>query len=206
MLIIPPGQPVYHGPVPGAETGFINDWVYLDGGELDALLEKYPLPLGTAFPMSVYAMDRYLEQLERETAVRDAASADQIFFLTGQLIVELHRRYHRAKADNTPLQRLQRVREEMLQQLKHPWTLGELAQRCGYSPSRFSALYRHFFGSSPKQELLQARIDQAAKLLRYTNTPVTDIAAECGFQSIYYFSKYFMAARGVAPSVYAAQR
>ena len=47
-------------------------------------------------------------------------------------------------------------------------------------------------GKAPKQELLQARIDQAAKLLRYTNTPVTDIAAECGFQSIYYFSKYFV--------------
>lgn len=206
MLIIPPGQPVYHGPVPEANTGFVNDWVYLDGGELDALLQKYPLPLNTAFPMGGGPMRRYVEQLEMEAAVRDAGSADQIYFLTGQLILGLYRQYHRQQTDNTPAQRLAQVREELLQQPKHPWTLREMAQLCGYSASRFSALYRAQFGISPKQELLNARIELAAKLLRYTNASVTSIAAECGFQSIYYFSKYFKAAKGIPPSEFAAGR
>jgi len=71
MLVIPPGSPVYHGGVPEADTGFVNDWIYFGGTDLQLLFEKYPLPLCTAFPMgpsasgfqSIHYFSKYFKEV-----------------------------------------------------------------------------------------------------------------------------------------------
>ena len=79
-----------------------------------------------------------------------------------------------------------------------------MAENCGYSVSRFSALYKERFGISPKQDVLAARIQLASKMLIYTGASVTEIAALCGFQNVYYFSKYFKESTGFSPKSYIA--
>ena len=81
-----------------------------------------------------------------------------------------------------------------------------MAALCGYSVSRFSVLYKEQFGCSPKQDILNARIELACRMLRYTGVSITEIAAACGFQSIYYFSKYFKKVTGLSPKNYAENK
>ena len=39
-LINRPGQVVYHGPCQDAERGFVNDWMYISGEEMEQLLRQ----------------------------------------------------------------------------------------------------------------------------------------------------------------------
>lgn len=69
-------------------------------------------------------------------------------------------------------------------------------------------LYRHFVkkaGISPKQYLLNYRIEQA-KLLLDMGTSVKNTAASCGFEDVFYFSRVFKTHTGVAPSRYAGKK
>ncbi|MGN0143326.1 MAG: AraC family transcriptional regulator [Roseburia sp.] len=69
-------------------------------------------------------------------------------------------------------------------------------------------LYRHFVkktGISPKQYLLNYRIEQA-KLLLAMGTSVKNTAASCGFEDVFYFSRVFKTHTGVAPSRYADKK
>ena len=79
-----------------------------------------------------------------------------------------------------------------------------MATRCGYSESRFSALYKKTYGISPMADLLKIRLDSAKLLLSYSSRSVSEIAFDVGFSSVFYFSNYFKKYVGVAPKDYRA--
>lgn len=73
----------------------------------------------------------------------------------------------------------------------------------GFSVSHFSWLWSERYGYSPKAELLQKRLDMAEQMLVCSQLSVSEIAARCGFRSIYYFSKCFKKNRGISPRNFA---
>lgn len=205
MLILEPGVPVFHGPAENAEEGFVNDWIYIRGEELGKLLENYPLPLNLAFSVGKQNILRpYIDKMHKEKSLQSPGYRDSIYFLTGQLIIDLYR-LHRSNLPGFAADRqLEQVRESVLLQPERNWPLKEMALMSGYSVSRFACLYKEKFGCSPKQELLNARIQLAMRLLKYTNQSVSEISSACGFQSIHYFSKYFKSITGISPKGYIA--
>ena len=70
------------------------------------------------------------------------------------------------------------------------------------SASRFSSLYRLFFDHSPLDDLIEARLIKACKLLEQTNASVENIAEQCGFESLPHFSRIFRRKMDVPPSIY----
>ena len=204
MLVIPPGSPVYHGGVPEADTGFVNDWIYFGGTDLQLLFEKYPLPLCTAFPMGLSSpMCEYLDQIRIEQAASMPGSADKLFYLTAQFVIDTYRKYKHTCCDDVSTDSIARIHKAIQQHPEYPWTLHEMSQRSGYSVSRFSALYHVRYGSTPKQDVIKERLSMACRLLQFTGTPIAEVASASGFQSIHYFSKYFKEVMGITPSSYA---
>lgn len=204
LLINTPGSFVYHGPIPGAKTGFVNDWIYLSGIDLRSLLNKYPLPLNTAFHVDQkHILRTLILELLRESATEEDGVQDRLHYLIGTAIIDLYRLYNCTYLKQKVQVRLEEVRKEMLRSPEKNWSLETLAQYSGYSVSRFCALYKDYFGVPPKQELLSARLSAACRLLKYTNSSVSDIAESCGFQSIGYFSRYFKQEMGLTPREYA---
>lgn len=204
LLINTPGAFVYHGPLPDAKTGFVNDWIYLRGIDLEQLLKKYPLPLNTAFHIEQkHILRTLILELLRESAAEEDGVQDRLFYLTATAIIDLYRLYNYTYLKQKMQVRLEETRKEMLRFPERNWTLEELAQRSGYSVSRFCALYKDYFGFPPKQELLTARISTACRLLKYTNYSISDVAESCGFQSVGYFSRYFKQETGMTPREYA---
>lgn len=203
MLIIEPQHPIYHGPAETEIEGFVNDWCYLRGSELEELLEKYPLPRNRPFSVgNQNPLRRYIEKVRKEKSLLSVGYQDQILFLTGQLFVETYRLFLGNHPDSRANRRIENARESIMLEPEKQWTLAEMARLSGYSPSRFSDLYKQAFGITPKQDLLNARLRLAAHMLKYTSASVTEVSAACGFQSIYYFSRYFKAEMGISPSEY----
>jgi AraC-like DNA-binding protein len=84
----------------------------------------------------------------------------------------------------------------------HPLGLKEIARELGISQSHLRARFRASCGVSIGRHLRQLRLERAGGLLRLTPFRITEIAEQCGFNSIYSFSRAFGAVFGQSPSAY----
>ena len=78
-------------------------------------------------------------------------------------------------------------------------TIEDLSRDCGMSASRLRTAFGATFHLSPKQYQLELRINRAKELLEITDLPVSTIAEQTGFDSIYAFSRQFKRTVGTSP-------
>lgn len=94
-----------------------------------------------------------------------------------------------------------RVNQIAQRQGEHP-NLKEIARALGISPSHLRARFRASCGVSIGRHLRHLRLEQACGLLRLGPQRVSEVAEQCGFTSIYSFSRAFRLAYGVSPLAY----
>lgn len=81
-------------------------------------------------------------------------------------------------------------------------TLDSLAAYAGFSRYTLSRMFRQHTGYTFTQCLSKRRVDMAMDLLAGTRMPVTQVALQCGFNSIATFNRVFREMRGCTPSQY----
>ena len=81
-------------------------------------------------------------------------------------------------------------------------TVEDIAQHAGMSTYHFARQFKRAMLSSPHQYLLDLRLEQAKKLLVYTNETVESIASQAGFQSSSYFIRAFRHSMNMTPSAF----
>ena len=80
-LINAPNEPIKHGPSADLQTGFVNDWIYIDGCDIGALIDELNLPVNTAIPtdnpklMTPYIRTIISELLEKSNGYEKKISA-----------------------------------------------------------------------------------------------------------------------------------
>ncbi len=97
---------------------------------------------------------------------------------------------------------LQNIKTEMDTRFTEGLSIRELAASVFMSPDYLRQMFKKQFGESPVQYLIRQRIDFACNLLRSSRLPVKEIAAECGIENPYYFTRLFHRVMGQTPSVY----
>lgn len=83
-----------------------------------------------------------------------------------------------------------------------PVTIEQVSREVALSPYHFIRLFRRVYRQTPHQYLVQQRIARAKELLRTTDTPITDICMQVGFESLGSFSTLFSKVAGISPSAY----
>lgn len=71
------------------------------------------------------------------------------------------------------------------------FSLGELSDRSGLSPTSFSRAFKRVHGRSLFDYLHRARIQQACLYLKRSDRPVSEIAFEVGYNNISFFNRCF---------------
>lgn len=66
-----------------------------------------------------------------------------------------------------------------------------LLEETGYSYNHVRHLFKNAFGVSPKQYLMQIRLEKARKLIQNTSLSINEIAGRCGFESTVAFNAYY---------------
>lgn len=84
------------------------------------------------------------------------------------------------------------------------YTIGELASSLHISEVYLRRLFHQETGVSPKQYLLQRRIQKAMSLLGTDYFSIADIAGQCGFNDPKHFSVAYKKITGKTPTEYAA--
>ena len=80
-----------------------------------------------------------------------------------------------------------------------------LASALGIGYSTFRHRFKQQTGISPAQFQNSIRINRAQDLLSSTDLSVSEIAAQTGFDTVYYFSRHFKKSTGLTPKAYRAQ-
>ena len=81
-------------------------------------------------------------------------------------------------------------------------SVSSLAYASGLSEVYFRNEFKKFFGLSPVAYIKKLRIDIAKQLLLSGKCSISDVATECGFESISYFSYEFRRKTRLTPSEY----
>ncbi|HAN44100.1 MAG TPA: hypothetical protein DCP97_01780 [Ruminococcaceae bacterium] len=81
-------------------------------------------------------------------------------------------------------------------------TLEQVAGIIGYSKSNFCRFFKQYSGKSYYDYLLGVKISHADALLNTTEKKISDIALECGFNSISTFNRVFGRFHGCSPTEY----
>jgi AraC-like DNA-binding protein len=81
--------------------------------------------------------------------------------------------------------------------------LADLARIASLSVSQVERYFHKIFHLTPRQMIIQTRLNAAANLLRGTMS-VTDVAASCGYHDHSAFTRQFKATIGVTPTEYRA--
>lgn len=82
--------------------------------------------------------------------------------------------------------------------------ISEIAAYFGYNEKYFTTFFKKYAGISPKQHLLQSKMEIAKSNLSETTQPISQIAYSLGFSDAHNFSNAFHKVTGLSPSEYRA--
>ncbi|HEL4233808.1 TPA: helix-turn-helix transcriptional regulator [Stenotrophomonas maltophilia] len=97
------------------------------------------------------------------------------------------------------LRRLLRAKDRMDRVSHEEWSVARLAEVSAVSPAHFARSFKQAFGLPPHRYLLSRRIERAVAMLRDTDLPVTEIAAQTGWSSLGTFGRIFRDITGDSP-------
>lgn len=97
---------------------------------------------------------------------------------------------------------LETLIDEIRANPENDWNFEAEARNCHVTLTHFRRLFHAAAGLPPSQFLIRSRLRKAAGLLIRSSEPVGDIAAQCGFDNPFYFSRIFKEKYQVSPLDY----
>ncbi|WP_094550662.1 helix-turn-helix transcriptional regulator [Petroclostridium xylanilyticum] len=94
---------------------------------------------------------------------------------------------------------LKKVVEYAQKNIQDKINLQKLAELAGLSPNHFHKIFSETMGITPNNFITKLRLDKAKELLVKTNQPISEVALECGFENIPYFSFLFKKHLNISP-------
>lgn len=204
--------PDHHQHYCGDDCGLSNNWIHFIGGSAESLAQLHDIPLNEPFALAQAGFVPVLiNEMRTEIHRKDPQYEAVVDLLLRQLFLLLRRnielaarkRFTGRKAELAA--RFGELQAQVLGTLDHAWSVEEMARAVHLSRSRFMGLYREFFGTSPVEDLINARINHARFLLTATTLSVSQVAYECGFHSLYHFSRLFRKRVHCSPSEFATK-
>ncbi len=184
ILVVPPG--VAHGSV---ECGRCFTDVYLRAERLDfggfVLTHDYDGSIGELM--------RLLVKETVDEGFSDGAIAEGLVELICRYIAKF-----RARSCRYPV--AAEFRSVLVDNLSNPdFDMAGAIELTGFSPDYFRRCFESECGTTPARYLLALRLGAAKKLLASSDMSVSEIARQCGFADVYYFSRRFKREVGVTP-------
>lgn len=169
---------------------------------------KFGLPENEVFyPGEPALVDSYISRLQKEYFSRLPFHDEAVSALVSMMFLEIARSMQRTERQEEEggnfYPAFQKLRLEMLTDCQKDWEIERLCRRVNLEKSQFYVYYRNFFSSTPKNDLLHARLEKAKNLLSNEALQVKEVAQLCGFGNQAHFTRYFKACCGCAPGEYA---
>ena len=114
-------------------------------------------------------------------------------------LIGISRDLHRPDEFHPEYRRLAKAVDEIRARYAEPLKLAAIAKRAGLSVDRLERLVKRAFHLTPRQLLIQTRIDAATAMLAEPRWSVAEVAHRCGYADHSAFTRQFRAMTGVSP-------
>lgn len=176
-------------------------------GEINRLFDDYPVMRLTAEEQNF--MQPLLSRMLAEQSRKETGYEDYCRLLLSQLLLTLVRLaenrpvdHGEAEAGKRPYREVTEVAKYITAHYEENLSLSGLAGRFHLSAYYLSHIFPRVTGMTLVAYINRVRIEQACRLLRETELPVTEIAYRVGYQSGTHFGRVFKKAKGVSPQGY----
>lgn len=179
----------------------VHDWFHFEGEPPRGVIRPDCIyyPSGGAFITDI------VQEMETEFSARRAHSDQLLDLKARELFIKLSRGSagdDRETFDKKTEDSFFALRSAMFSNLSEDWTSERMAKQVNLSRSRFFMLYKTFYGVSPTEDLINARIQSAKNLLLFTDRPIAEIADAVGYRNITHFMRQFRERTGKTPKGY----
>lgn len=106
---------------------------------------------------------------------------------------------HQSPINKADLERLYAVRTAIISDLSIPPRLNDLVKMAGMSETKMKQLFKQVFGDTIYNYYQQARMDEAAFLLKQGRYSVSETGYKLGFSNLSHFSRLFEKHYGLTP-------
>ena len=214
IVSVKPGGCIFYSPdTPQwfrCEDSLLHNWAHFYP-ELAEKLAEYGLPVNQVlYPKDSEFISEIFRVLEAELLGARPYRTQRLQCQTEEFLLRLARAL---KEDSTTVlsrtenKRLLHVRDHILSHLERQWTVKEMAELLPLSASRFHAVYKAQFGTSPGRDLQEARVIKAKSLLlAERDWPLSRVAESTGFTDPYQFIRQFKTVTGLTPGAWRKKR
>jgi AraC-like DNA-binding protein len=183
--------------------GFINNFVTFSVRDTQSFLAAYKFPLNEPFYIKDdSSINRQVDSIAWAAANRLEPMETQLNKWVPELLGMLDDNFilpgPKNRRDTLTWQRFTVLRGEMR---INPWnwTVEKMAASAWLTRSRFSVVYKEYFGVSPGADIEDALLDYARDRLLNTDETVAGVAAACGYKHAESFIRAFNAREGLTP-------
>jgi AraC-like DNA-binding protein len=201
LILLYPGH--WHSYRPDKNTGWEEYWVGFHGNLVEDHFMKELFPDCTTYVKKIgyheevlYLMQQVLRLTQKSSEGFHKIIAGMVWQLVAHISTTKMTEVGYRTADHIKEKTMNTIR----QQLKSKVDFSALANELGLSYSHYRKLIRENMGEPPHQLLIRERLLLSERLLVSTNLSITEIAAQTGFQSVYYFSRCFKRRFGCSPN------
>lgn len=202
FMIWKPGDAQYYGnPV----SDWRHSWLHCHGLEVQSLTSENHLTTEVVGVVDDTQKVNGIFNLIYDEVLRYSAADIRILKNLFEIFVlELRRTVDPRKNGQTIPDSLIQVQRYIEKHYAKQIRLSTLAELAGLSVSHFCSIYKQHTGSSPIATVIQTRMRHAAYLLSNVNLSIADVAAQCGYDDPFQFSKLFKKHMGRGPRAFRA--
>lgn len=185
--------------------------VSISDDQLRALASEVDLPLnapcllqGTKGDLAWTTLDRLMDMVSQEYLVATATSPKLLSGLIGVVLSQIARLGGGSGvSEASPSRQLASgLRRAIDRHYREDWTVARYVAFLATTPHLLDKAARETFGQSVKAMLMERRLLEAKRLLKFTIRSVEDIAREIGFDDPAYFSRFFRRRTGISPAAW----
>lgn len=196
---------VWHRYKPDINTGWEEYWVGFNGTYPDDMMQKnffspdQPfVHAGLSEPLLI------LFQRLLDTVQNGVPGYHQIIAgITLEILGLVHNiSFYKSQSEDPDTLLINKAMFLLRESLERPIDLQQLVRELPMGYSKFRKLFKQVTGYSPHQYLLNLRINKAKELLKTTELNISEIAYQSGFESEFYFSRFFKKNTGMPPSAF----
>ncbi len=152
-------------------------------------------------PMPFVAIIRRMEKIRAKQSGSQKGQA-MLALCMEQFVSEIYNLYYTQQGTGRLHREISAIAQEILANPVEEYDFHQIARENGISYDHFRLRFKEYSGVPLHEFCLQARLDQALKMLSLEPQSIKEIAWECGFRDASDFARYFRKKIGCSPSTW----
>lgn len=193
-----------------SDSQLVHNWMHTDY-ELHERLIRLDIPENRViYPAQADFITEIFRRIEAEFFSSEKYRDEIMNSYVDEFLIKLSRAVNSGgtgvRVSSDERERLNAARREIVSSSERSWSVAEMAELVHLSTSRFYAVYKAVFGTSPMKDVIEARIRNAENMLMISDEAVSEISEKLGYSNQYHFIRQFRGIVGETPDSYRRSR